>query len=66
MNPWLRLDSFGLQRGRTAWLGNVLLTRASPYPTHLVLHWQAAQKEPWFLATNLAETQPTLRLYRVD
>lgn len=62
---WQRLDQLGLRPGLTVWLGNVLLTRASPYPTHLVLHWQHAQQEPWFLATNLLHPQPTLRLYHL-
>jgi hypothetical protein len=62
---WLRLDGLGLRQGQTAWLGNVVLTRASPYPTHLVLHWQSGQKQPWFLATNLLHPAPTLRLYRL-
>ena len=62
---WCRLDSFGLQRGMSVWMGNVLLTRASPFPTHVVLHWQHGQKQPWFLATNLLSPGPTLRLYRL-
>ena len=65
LTHWQRLDRLGLQPGMTVWWGNVVLTRASPYPTHLVLHWQAGQKEPWFLATNLSHPRPTLRLYRL-
>lgn len=65
MTAWRRLDKLGLQPGMTAWLGNVRLTRASPYPTHLVWHWQAGEKEPWFLTTTLLQPRPTLRLYRV-
>jgi hypothetical protein len=60
---WLRIDSLGLRPGMTAWLGNVVLTRASPYPAHLVLHWQPGQKEPWLLATNLTDPHRILRLY---
>jgi hypothetical protein len=62
---WQGIDSLALKPGLTAWLGNVVLTGASPYPTHLVLHWQRGEKEPWFLATNLFHPQPTLRLYRL-
>jgi len=65
MTLWQRLDRLGLQPGTTAWLGNIVLTRASPYPTHLVLHWPIGQRQPWFLATNLLYPQPTLRLYRL-
>ena len=62
---WQRLDQLGLRPGLTAWLGNVVLTHASAYPTHLVLHCQLGQKAPWFLATNLLHSQPTLSLYRL-
>jgi hypothetical protein len=65
LTHWQRLDRLGLQPGMTLWLGNVLLTRTSPYPTHLVLHWQVHEHEPWLLATNLLHPKPTLRLYRV-
>jgi hypothetical protein len=62
---WQRIDSLGLRPGITAWLGHVVLTRTSPYPTHLVLHWQRPAKQPWFLATNLLHPQPVLKLYRL-
>jgi hypothetical protein len=65
LTAWQRIDALGLQPGMTVWLGNVLLTRASPYPTHLVLHWQLGEKQPWFLATNLPHPRPTLRLYHL-
>jgi len=61
---WRRLDSFALQRGDMRWLGHVLLTKASPYPTHLVLYWKKGEKEPWFLATNQISARPTVRLYK--
>ena len=61
---WQRLDSFGLKPGHLMWLGRVVLTRASAYPTHLVLYWQLGQQAPWYLATNLPSAQGTLRLYR--
>lgn|SRR5579871_1085156 len=65
VTTWQRLDKFPLKRGMSVWLGHVVLTRASPYPTNLVLHWQRDQKEPWFLATNLLCPQPTVKLYRL-
>jgi len=37
---WQRIDRLPLQVGMSLWLGSVLLTRASPYPTPVVLHWQ--------------------------
>jgi len=44
-------------------LGRILLTTASPFPTHLVLHWQVGQKAPWYLATNLLGPQAAMHLY---
>ena len=61
---WRRIDSLPLQRGTSLWQGYVLLTRSSPFPTHLVAHWQRGQADPWFLATNLLCPQAAVRLYR--
>lgn len=61
---WRRLDSFELCPGATMWIGHAILTQASPYPTHLLLHWRKGEKEPWFLATNLVTPCAILRLYR--
>lgn len=61
---WKRLDSFGLRRGQMIWLGHVLLTRASPYPTNLVLYWKGGEKDPWYLATNQLSARPAVRLYK--
>jgi len=61
---WQRLDSLGLESGQVMWLGRVVLTRASAYPTHLALYWQPGQKAPWYLATNLPSAHGALRLYR--
>jgi len=61
---WQRLDSLGLKPGHLMWLGRVVLTRASAYPTHLALYWQSGQHEPWYLATNLPCAQGAVRLYR--
>ena len=62
---WQRIDQLGIQRGMYLWLGNVLLTQASPFPTHLVLYWARNEKEPWFLATNLLCPQAAVKLYRL-
>ena len=61
---WKRLDSFNLRRGQMLWLGKALLTKARPYPTHMVLYWKAGEKEPWYLATNQLSAQPAVRLYK--
>lgn len=61
---WQRLDSLPLVRGQVRWWGNVVLTRASAYPTHLVLYWKPGENRAWYLATNLLDARGTLRLYR--
>jgi hypothetical protein len=61
---WRRIDSFDVQPGTTIWIGNIVLTRDSAYPTNLVLHWARGEKEPWFLASNLPEPRAVLQRYR--
>lgn len=66
---WQRIDVlhpglFALLKGQPVWMGRVLLTKASPYPTRLVLYWQKGEKKPWYLATNLVDPRQTLRRYR--
>jgi hypothetical protein len=66
---WQRIDAlhpchFALLKGQPIWIGRLLLTRASPYPTCLVLYWQKGEKKPWYLATNLLDPRQALRLYR--
>lgn len=61
---WKRVDSFIIRPRQTIWLGRVLLTRASPYPTHLVIHWKRGEKAPWVLATSCLSGLPAIRLYK--
>jgi Transposase DDE domain len=61
---WQRIDSLPLDKGQARWLGNVVLTRASAYPTHLVLYWKPGEQKAWYLATNLLDARGALRLYR--
>jgi len=63
-SEWQRLDSFSLLPGFMRWIGNVVLTQASAYPTHVLLYWQKGEKEPWYLATNMLSGRPAIRLYR--
>lgn len=60
---WRQIDSFDLHPGMTVWLGNVVLTRESAYPTNLAPFWTKGEKEPgiWF-PTGL--NHMLLRLYR--
>lgn len=61
---WKRLDSLQLHRGQMLWLGKVLLTKASPYPTQMALYWKVGEKSPWLLATNQLSARPAVRLYK--
>jgi Transposase DDE domain len=61
---WQRLDSLDLLKGQPIWIGRVVLTKARPYPTHLVLFWQPSEARLWYLATNLLDPRAVLRLYR--
>lgn len=61
---WQRLDSIPLTWGEVKWLGQVVLTRASAYPTQMVLYWKRGEKQPWFLATTALCPQVALALYR--
>lgn len=61
---WQRLDSLPLDDQTYIWQGNVVLTKASAYPTHIVACHQRGEKRPWLLATNLLAPQPALKMYR--
>ncbi len=62
---WRCLDRLGIQLGTLLWLGNVVLTQASAYSTHLVAYWQPGEEKPWFLATNLPSPHAAIRAYRL-
>jgi hypothetical protein len=56
-----RLDPFGRLNRQSIWVGPVLLTKASPYPTHLLLYWQTGEDKPGYRATNWLDARATLR-----
>jgi hypothetical protein len=64
MESWQRIDHLPLVKGHLLWIGRLLLTQASPYPTHLVLFWRPGEPKPWYLATNLLDPRAVIRLYR--
>ena len=63
-SAWRRLERFPLRPGQMLWIGTVVLTQASAYPTRVVLYWRKGEKEPWYLATSMLSGQPAIRLYR--
>jgi len=60
---WQRIDALPLTKDQPIWWESLVLTQASPYPTHLVLFWRTGEDKPWFLATNCPSAQATLLLY---
>jgi hypothetical protein len=64
--PQAKLADLDLEEGETRYLGWVFLTKAHHYgPVSVVLHWEAGEDEPWYLATDQAATWRTLRMYKV-
>jgi hypothetical protein len=63
-DEWKPFGSFVHKAGESRWLGKGYLTAKEIYPTHLLVHWQSGEEEPWCLATNLPDLEMTLRYYR--
>jgi hypothetical protein len=64
--PQAKLASLDLQEGETRYLGWVYLTEKHHYgPVSVVLHWEAGEDEPWYLATDQAATWRTIQMYKV-
>lgn len=61
---WQRLDALVPQPGQSRWLLKVQFTQRFAFPVNLLAHWQAGEKQPWLLATNLATAHQTLTAYR--
>lgn len=72
-NTLVRLDKRGAwqpfvahiqKAGQRVWLEQGFLTQKLACPTNLLLIWQAGEKEPWCLATNLPDMQTALSYYK--
>lgn len=62
---WRRLDSFALEPGQTRVLGWVRLTRRRNVGWFwLVLHWEAGEDAPWYLASSRSGRGALIRLYK--
>lgn len=61
---WQRFQQVPLQPGLSVWLSQVCLNQRNPVVTHLLLHWQPGERQPWYLATSLPSGFQTLRAYR--
>ena len=63
-NAWQRLDSLVQEAGQSVWIQNAYLTKHTMYPVSILVHWEAKEKQPWCLATNLPDRSLTLRYYK--
>jgi hypothetical protein len=63
-DPWQAFGDQIQHPGHSRWLGRAWLTKKFAYRGYLLAHWQAGEKEPRLLATNLASKRETLRTYR--
>jgi len=61
---WVDLGFLAQGPGCNQWLGTALLTERHQYPVNLLIYWHKGEKEPWLLATNLADQRQTLTAYR--
>ena len=61
---WQRMEWFVQHVGQSTWCSNAYLTQTEIHPVSALIHWQAGEKEPWCLATNLPDASLTLRYYR--
>jgi hypothetical protein len=61
---WMPFVSHIQKQGQRVWLGQSFLTQKFACPTNLLLIWQAGEKEPWCLATNLPDMQVALSYYK--
>lgn len=61
---WQRLDSLVQKAGQSVWVQKAYLTKQAIYPVSILVHWEAREKQPWCLATNLPDRSLTLRYYK--
>jgi hypothetical protein len=61
---WQRMEKFVQHARQSTWCSNAYLTQTEIHQVSALIHWQAGEKEPWCLATNLPDASLTLRYYR--
>jgi DDE family transposase len=57
-------EVLGIRPGQRLWCPEAFYGKEEQVPIGLLAVWDADQKEPWFLATNLSDPQPIETLYR--
>ncbi len=62
---WPQLQQLGLRRGQRIWLMGVHLALRNPFgPVNVLLYWGRTYNEPWYLLTNVAGPEETIKLFR--
>jgi hypothetical protein len=61
---WRTFGSCICRPGQSIWLGRGYLTGQHLHMTHLLVHWAADAKMPWYLVTNLPKQTLVLAYYR--
>lgn len=59
-----RLDSMVDKPRQSVWLTACKLTAKYAYSVNLLAHWEAGEKDPWLLATNLPSQKEALKAYK--
>ena len=63
--PWIKINALPLSRGQTRVIGWVRLTHKHDAGWYwLVLHWDPAEDEPWYLVSNQPSEAALLKIYR--
>jgi len=60
----LPADVLGLQPGERVWCPRAFYGKEDPVPLAVLAVWDPSQKEPWYLASTLAEAEQVEALYR--
>ena len=64
LGAWQSLGSFVKKAGDRAWLPKGFLTQQHAFPASVLVYWQAGEKEPWCLATNMSDHTLVLQYYK--
>ena len=61
---WQPLRSFVKKSGDSVWLPKGFLTQKHACPAAVLVYWKIGEKEPWCLATNIADRKVVLQCYQ--
>ena len=61
---WQALGNFVKKSGDSVWLPKGFLTQQHAFPAAVLVYWKKGEKEPWCLATNMADRKLVLQSYQ--